>query len=265
MTDGGGATRPTPCRSTAITTRRAPFPPVSGAGLRGQRDRRRPRPLEMGSETAAFHRRGTVHRPRSAPSPISAAMRSLSARPTGPPCRRSGRSHADGRLSLVRLRRLAFLADAGHRPGPVQRQRPARRSSAVNGTGPSTPARSFRARSASSTTRIPTSRSRSPGALNFNGKKVSGDSREYRVPPGGNEKFDLALEMPCGRVRTEGEFVLSLVRQGARRSFRDVEEPSRSCGPSEFRRAEDEGPTRLRPAGGDRGGSSNSTRSRSRS
>lgn len=49
--------------------------------------------------------------------------------------------------------------------------------------------------------------------LNVNGKKVAGKSREYRVPPGTNEKFDLTLEMPTVAERSEGELVLSLAAQ----------------------------------------------------
>ncbi|HEY7428932.1 MAG TPA: hypothetical protein VH682_32175, partial [Gemmataceae bacterium] len=52
-------------------------------------------------------------------------------------------------------------------------------------------------------------------------KKVSGDSREYRVPPGGNKKFELSLEIPGVEARSEGEFVLSLSVKG-KEVFRDT-------------------------------------------
>jgi beta-galactosidase len=51
-------------------------------------------------------------------------------------------------------------------------------------------------------------------ALNVHGKKVAGESREYRVPPGTNEKFKVTLEMPEVENRSEGEFVLSLYVRG---------------------------------------------------
>jgi hypothetical protein len=58
--------------------------------------------------------------------------------------------------------------------------------------------------------------------LNVKGKKVAGESREYRVPPGGNEKFEQSMEMHGGNPpRSEGEFVLSLSVKG-QEVFRDV-------------------------------------------
>jgi len=51
-------------------------------------------------------------------------------------------------------------------------------------------------------------------SLNVNGRKIAGESRSYQVPAGGNEKFDLTLEMPTVDARTEGEFILSLAVKG---------------------------------------------------
>jgi hypothetical protein len=58
-------------------------------------------------------------------------------------------------------------------------------------------------------------------ALNVNGKRVAGDTRVHRVPPGTNEKFDLTLEMPTVEDRTEGELVLSLSVKG-KEVFKDT-------------------------------------------
>ncbi len=87
MTDGGGATKANtmPVHGDHYTT--GPFPALPGPGLRRERDRRRPRPLGVGPEAAALHRRGAVHRPRTRLSPISAARRSSSA--SSKPGRRS--------------------------------------------------------------------------------------------------------------------------------------------------------------------------------
>ena len=58
-------------------------------------------------------------------------------------------------------------------------------------------------------------------ALNFDGRKLAGEAKEYRVAPGRNEKFDLSFTMPKAPARTEGELVLALA-VGGKEVFRDV-------------------------------------------
>ncbi len=58
-------------------------------------------------------------------------------------------------------------------------------------------------------------------ALNFDGKKFAGDTKEYRVAPGKDEKFDLSLTLPKAAARTEGELVLTLA-VGGKEVFKDV-------------------------------------------
>ncbi len=51
-------------------------------------------------------------------------------------------------------------------------------------------------------------------ALNFAGKEFAGDTKEYHLAPGTNQKFELKLPMPNVKARTEGELVLSLSVNG---------------------------------------------------
>jgi beta-galactosidase len=61
--------------------------------------------------------------------------------------------------------------------------------------------------------------------FNVDGKKVAGESRDYRVGPGTSEKFDLTLTMPSVEGRSEGELLLSLA-VGNKEVFRDRKDVS---------------------------------------
>ena len=51
--------------------------------------------------------------------------------------------------------------------------------------------------------------------LDVAGKKVAGDTKEFKVPAGESQEFELALPLPKVASRTEGELTLSLTQRGA--------------------------------------------------
>ncbi|MBI5383711.1 MAG: hypothetical protein HZA90_03390 [Verrucomicrobia bacterium] len=57
--------------------------------------------------------------------------------------------------------------------------------------------------------------------LSFGGRKIAGETKEYRVASGTSEKFDVPVTMPKVDARTEGELALALT-VGGQEVFRDA-------------------------------------------
>ena len=198
MTDGGGANKDQRrCRSTATTTSsaeryRATRPSPTSANADG----RRPRPLGLGPEAAALHRRGLLRQRASTrpTTPISAARRPSRAR------RRRARRPGSSYRMLTEGYRWAghgawhFWLGAGRRRRTSTAPTPRGRCSAASGTGRSAPGRRCSAPSASSTTRIHDDPITFTWTLTVGGKAGGRRPREHRVAAGTNEKFDDAID-----------------------------------------------------------------------
>ena len=162
MIDGGGAMKENTLGVARRPLRRHARRALPRPGLRAVRRGRRARALEVGPAAAALHRRGFL-RHRHQPGRLRDVGRRGGLPGQGRHARRHGPvlPHAQRRLPLGRpLCRVALVAGRRGRPGPVGRQRSARRLGAPVGLDLRRRADRSSAPSASSTTR--NIRSRSP-------------------------------------------------------------------------------------------------------